>query len=106
MIKETINQVLETEKQAEEIIAAAMAEANQISQTTETDLENMRKEFRAALQEYTKTTLDKARAEADKHNAKTMSDAEKEGEGLRKSADTDKAAKYIAEKVLAKYGNS
>lgn len=104
MVQDIINQIVEAENTAQKKIDAAYAKAEEIVMSAEIEasnrLEHARTDFKKYVKEY-----DQGSADIAETNAKAYVDdskAKAEEQIGKAAANTDKAVKYIIEKLLAK----
>ena len=102
MNENRIQQVLEIEKQAQEIHAMAIREAEQLPISTEQESQAMLEKVRAGAQEEARQLV--ARAQAKEETDRILLEAEKknsETEALAMS-NFDRAVNYILDRVIGK----
>ncbi len=102
MNEKRIEQVLEIEKQAQEILDAATRDAEQLPARAEQEAGEMIERARSEAQEEAHAML--AKAEAQEETASILSKADEKNREIEKRATQhlDKAVAYVLERVIGK----
>ena len=87
MIKEVVGTIIEAENKAEEIIAAANAEAKQIMLDCDSEIEKLRSEFSAHRKNSLKTAAQTAGKEGDAKASEIIAAGDAECAEIAKSAE-------------------
>jgi vacuolar-type H+-ATPase subunit H len=102
MNEKRIQQVLEIEKQAQQLFEAATREAQQLPITADQEAQQLIEEARAAAQEEARQMVEKAQAVDEA--ARIMTEAQEKTRLLEKltAANLDRAVAYVLEQVIGK----
>ena len=102
MNEKRIEQVLEIEKQAEDILNAATGEAEQVPARAEQEAQQMVEQARTEAQEEARKMLEKAQAQQE--TASILSQADEKNREIEKLAmkNLDKAVTFVLERVIGK----
>ncbi len=102
MNEKRIEQVLEIEKQAQEILDAATRDAEQVPARAEQEAGKMVEQARSLAQEEARQMLEKAQAQDE--TAAIVSKAEEKNREVEKRAmqNLDKAVQYVLERVIGR----
>lgn len=105
MITDTVNAILEAEKQAEEITSSASEEAKVIVSQAETEAEKIRLDAVEKVKKERTKVIESAVKEGDASYAKIVLAGKKQSDKIENGTALDKAADFIKEKVLTEYVN-
>ena len=102
MNEKRIEQVLEIEKQAEDILNAATREAEQVPARAEQEAQQMIERARTEAQEEARKMLEKAQAQQE--TASILSQTDEKNREIEKLAmkNLDKAVTFVLERVIGK----
>ena len=102
MNEKRIEQVLEIEKQAEDILNAATREAEQVPARAEQEAQQMVEQARTEAQEEARKMLEKAQAQQE--TASILSQTDEKNREIEKLAmkNLDKAVAFVLERVIGK----
>ena len=102
MNEKHIQQVLEIEKQAQEIHEAAMKEAQQLPVIAEQEAQALIEKARAEAQQQAREMV--SQVKADEESARILSEAEEKNKQFEALAmkNVDQAVNYVLERVLGK----
>ncbi len=102
MNEKRIEQVLEIEKQAQEILDAATRDAEQVPARAEQEAGKMVEQARSQAQEEARQMIEKAQAQDE--TAAIVSKAEEKNREVEKRAmqNLDKAVQYVLERVIGR----
>lgn len=106
MLKDTLNEILKAEQEADEIMAKAEEDAKQAVLSAELECDRIRKTTVKAVKEERKKVVESATKEGDVQYAKILSIGNQTAEKMAKETDVAVAVKFIKEKVLSGYVNS
>lgn len=106
MLKETIVNILDAEKKAEELISGALNEAKTMSNNATIEAEKIKTNTVRNVKEERLKVTEMATKEAEENYVNIIMLGKEAADKLAREADLTKVIKNIKEKVLKKYGNN
>lgn len=105
MITETINAILASEEQANQMLLQASEDAKAMVADADNECEKIRNIAKDAVKQDRKSVVESATKEGDAQYEKIILSGKMAADKLKKSTDITKAVEFIKEKVLTSYGN-
>ena len=106
MINDTLNEILQAEEEAAQIMQRAEEDAKQTVISADAECEKIRKTTVKAVKEERKKVVESANREGDKQYAKILEAGVTVAQNMERNTDVTEAVKFIKEKVLSNYVNS
>lgn len=103
MIHDTVNAILEAEKQADLDIAKATEDAKESILQAEKEAEKIRHDVVERMKIERKKTVEAAVADAEKQYNQILTSGKQNAQRLLSATDVQKAVDFIKEKVIEKY---
>lgn len=104
MIKELIDRIVETEAEADALIADALAAAKEMSLSADEESERIIEEAKATVKNDRKKVIESAEKDAEKRFAEIMELGVKEAQKLKDTVKTDTQTDILVEKYKERYG--
>lgn len=106
-IKNTIQEIIEVETEAEKVVAEAIAKANELKQSVEIEIENETKSLVDSGKKEAATLLQAARISSEEKAKAFVAEGIKEAELMKSEAEKNisEVSDYIIHKLKVSYGD-